>query len=156
MDGYEELEQEAEDEMIGVHHEYMPHNIRGLYSRRGAYKAICVSPELSYAERRCVLAEELGHHHTRVENQHCVDSDDYAKHERKALKWSVDRLLPLDAIGDAFIGCGGNGYEMAEMMDVPLSFLEEAIASYGRQFGVAGQTAKYRFIFCPNFNVSMV
>ena len=64
MNLFERLEDEAcKDGIEVVSHQFRSRNIRGLYfdGTIGINRSITTT-----AERSCVLAEELGHHHTSV------------------------------------------------------------------------------------------
>lgn len=101
---------------------------------KGNRIAIRKSIETS-TRRACVLAEELGHHHTTVGN--ILDQSDIGnrKQERKARAWAYEKMLPLSSIRQAFIvGCR-EPWEMAEYLDVDERFLREALQYYEEVYG---------------------
>lgn len=101
------------------------------------------------AEKRSVLAEELGHHYktygdiidqTKIENR---------KQERLARAWAYDNLIGIIGIVNAYnYGCR-NRYEMAEFLHVSEQFLEEAVNYYYEKYGLFYEIDNYIVYFNP-------
>jgi len=96
---------------------------------------IWINKNMTTAEKRCVLAEELGHHYTTVGD--ILDQSDVGnrKQERKARAWAYEKMLPLSSIRQAFIvGCR-EPWEIADYLDVDERFLREAMQYYEEVYG---------------------
>lgn len=101
---------------------------------KGNRIAIRKSIETS-TRRACVLAEELGHHHTTVGN--ILDQSDIGnrKQERKARAWAYEKMAPLDSIKQAFTAGYYEPWDIAEYLDVDERFLREAMQYYEEVHG---------------------
>ena len=107
-------------------------------------------------EKACILAEELGHHHTSVGNILDMDLTGNRKQERQARIWAFNKLIGLTGIVEAFEhGCQSR-YEMAEYLDVTEEFLEECVACYRNKYGVGTTLDNYYIMFIPNLNVGRI
>lgn len=105
-----------------------------VYWRMGDKAVIGLSKELkSYhtAARRCIIAEELGHHFTSAGpaincSEACFHKRlVYARSEYQAQKWAAHFLLPLDRILNAYSFMGIRQlWEMAEFLDVTVEMLK--------------------------------
>lgn len=89
----------ARSEHIIVEPADFPYPLRGIYIDDGKMKLIGIAKDIdTLAERRSVLAEELGHHFTSVGNAtvcHCyADRISIDKAERKAMVWACHYLVP--------------------------------------------------------------
>lgn len=96
---------------------------------------IWINKNMTTAEKRCILAEELGHHHTTVGD--ILDQSDIGnrKQERKARAWAYEKMVPLNSIKQALtVGCR-EPWEMAEYLDVDERFLREALQYYEEVYG---------------------
>ena len=85
MNKLEKLEQEAFEDSVKVHNYYLgEESLKGIYIDGNV--AINTSVN-SITEKTCVLAEELGHHHTSVGD--IIDMTDIRnrKQERQARLW---------------------------------------------------------------------
>lgn len=104
-------------------------------------------------EKACVLAEELGHHHTSVGN--IIDMSDTAnrKQERQARMWAYNRLIGLCGIIKAYKAGCQNRYEIAEYLEVTEECLQECIECYRDKYGVYTAVDNYVIYFLPNLAV---
>lgn len=101
------------------------------------------------AEKACVLAEELGHHHTTVGDILNLNTTENRKQEHKARVWGYRKVLDLTDIISAYkYGCS-NRYEIAEYLNVTESFLIDAIEHYKNQHGLYAKVDKYLIYFEP-------
>lgn len=82
------------------------------------------------AEETCVVAHEAGHILTGA--THRVDSpvDLIERHERRAERWAIERLLPFDELCDALRSGVSEPWELAERFDLPAEFVEKALRFY--------------------------
>ncbi|HZG76098.1 MAG TPA: ImmA/IrrE family metallo-endopeptidase [Paenibacillus sp.] len=128
---------------------------KGLYidmsmnSRR--VKAILLDPKKirTRTEKRCVLAEELGHHYTTygdIEDQTILTN---RKLERRARIWAHEKLVPLTSIVDAHKAGIRNRHEFADYLQVTEEFLDEALRRYQEKYGLCKQIDKYTIVFEP-------
>lgn len=107
-------------------------NIKGLYMDGN----IALSNKLkTTSEKKCVLAEELGHHYTTTGNILDQKKSNNRKQERIARMWAYNKLLGFDALIDAFEHCCRNRYEVAEYLGVTEQFLLDSINAYSHKFG---------------------
>src|SRR5690606_29435302 len=110
---YEELLREAEREGVEVISWSLKGNTKGAYYNG----VIALNKNISTtSEKTCVLAEELGHHHTSYGNIIDTSKVENRKQEVKARRWAVRRLVTLKNIIKAFEAGCRNMYEMAEYM----------------------------------------
>lgn len=154
MNKLEKLEQDAFEDNVKVHDYYLgEESLRGIYVNGNV--AINTSVNNSI-EKACVLAEELGHHHTSVGNILDMDLTGNRKQERQARLWAYNKLIGLTGIVEAFEhGCQSR-YEMAEYLEVTEEFLEECVACYRNKYGVGTTLDNYYIMFIPNLNVGRI
>ena len=104
MNQLEQLEQEAFDSKVKVHNYYLGEDdLKGIYIDGNI--AISTSVD-NTVEKTCVLAEELGHHHTSVGD--ILDMTDIGnrKQERQARLWGYNKLIGLSGLINAYeAGC---------------------------------------------------
>jgi hypothetical protein len=149
---YEALLEEAHQEGLVVKEKPLKYNNGRIKGKR-----IAIRQDIeTNTEKTCVLAEELGHHHTSVGN--ILDMSDVRnrKQERQARLWAYNKLIGLTGIVEAFEhGCQSR-YEMAEYLDVTEEFLEECVACYRNKYGVGTTLDNYYIMFIPNLNVGRI
>lgn len=154
MNKLEKLEQDAFEDNVKVHDYYLgEESLRGIYVNGNV--AINTSVNNSI-EKACVLAEELGHHHTSVGNILDMDLTGNRKQERQARLWAYNKLIGLSGIIEAFEhGCQSR-FEIAEYLEVTEEFLEECLACYRNKYGVGITLDNYYIMFIPNLNVGRI
>ena len=147
----EALEQEADSKGIHIYKYYLgEESLRGLYVDGN----IALNTSLkSDVEEACVIAEELGHHHTTVGNILNLDDRISAKQERQARLWAYNKQIGLSGIIRAYEHGCMNRCEMAEFLDVTEEFLQEAIDCYREKYGVGETVDNYYIMFIPNLMV---
>ncbi len=114
---------------------------------------IYLRKDMNTVEKTCVLAEELGHHHTSVGN--ILDMNDIRnrKQERQARLWGYNKLIGLTGIINAFrAGCQSR-HEVAELLDVTEEYLQECIDCYRDKYGKYVEVDNYTICFIPNLAV---
>ena len=114
---------------------------------------IYLRKDMNIVEKTCVLAEELGHHHTSVGN--ILDMNDVRnrKQERQARLWGYNKLVGLTGIINAFrAGCQSR-HEIADKLDVTEEYLQECIDCYRDKYGVYATLDNYVIYFIPNLAV---
>lgn len=100
---------------------------KGLY----ADGYVWINKTLTSNEKRCILAEEMGHHFTTTGNILDQKLDNNRIQEKRARAWAYSELLKADDIKMAIkkTSCS-NIYELAEELSVSEEFLEETIEYY--------------------------
>ncbi len=152
MNAYEYLEDKAFGDGIDiVNKKFNSRRIKGLYC--DGTVALNSKIETS-TERACVLAEELGHHHTSVGVIMDLSVAQNRKQERQARLWAYNNRIGLYGLIRAYEqGCTSR-YEVAEFLNVTEEFLEEAINTYRDKYGVYATVDNYLVYFIPQLVVS--
>lgn len=148
MNAYECLAEKAcKDGIEIVNRKFNSNRIKGLYC--DGTVALNANIETS-TERTCVLAEELGHHHTSSGLVIDLSNPENRKQERQARLWAYDNRIGLYGLIRAYeYGCT-NRYDMAEFLEVTEEFLEDAIQCYREKYGVYITVGSYTIYFIPN------
>ena len=147
MNAYEYLEDSAcKDGIDIVNRKFNSSNIKGLYCDG----TVALNSQIETSnERACVLAEELGHHHTSVGVIVDLSSSQNRKQERQARIWAYNNRIGLYGLIRAYEqGCKSR-YEVAEFLEVTEEFLEEAINTYREKYGVYTTIDNYIIYFIP-------
>jgi hypothetical protein len=130
---YEKLLREAQLASVEVYEKQMRPSIKGLYSN----KIVWINKHISTSiEKRCILAEELGHYHTSHGTILDQSKLQNRKQENRARNWAYERLIPLSKIVQAHRVGIRNKYELADFFDVTEEFLERAINWYKEKHGL--------------------
>lgn len=82
------------------------------------------------ADEACILAHELGHCVTGSFYNRYSDIDIRAKHERRADKWAIKKLVPKDELNDAFEHGIVEPWDLAEYFNVTEDFIRKAVEFY--------------------------
>ena len=146
---YEALLDEAHQEGLIVKEKPLKYNNGRITGKRIAIRQDIATN----TEKTCVLAEELGHHHTSVGN--IIDMNDVRnrKQERQARLWGYNKLIGLTGIIKAFrAGCQSR-HEVAELLNVTDEFLKECIDCYRDKYGVCTEIDNYIIYFIPHLAV---
>lgn len=154
MNMYEHLEDEAcRDGIDIIDCDFESKKIKGLYCDN----TIGINRNIeTVEEKKCVLAEELGHHHTSVG---CIlDQTDAGnrKQERQARLWGYNKLIGLNRLIDAYEHGCQNRYELAEYLGVTDEYLHDCIECYRDKYGVCVTIGDYYIMFIPNLQVGKV
>lgn len=131
--GYESLLTEADNHSVEVFEKLMSPTIKGLYSD----SIIWINNRLNSIEKRCILAEELGHHFTSAGDILDQSSLVNRKQEKRARNWAYKKLVPLNKIVVAHKIGIKNRYELADFLGVTESFLDESIERYKEEYGLS-------------------
>lgn len=92
-------------------------------------------------ERRCIMAEELGHHFTTVER--CIPKEfscystrmNISRAEYRALRWAADFLIPENNLLDIISQGLYEPWELAEYYNVTEQFANFRLRLFGARFG---------------------
>lgn len=154
MNKLEQLEQEAFEEGVRVYeYDLGEENLRGIYMNGN----IALSDKMSSTiEKSCVLAEELGHHHTSVGNILDLSKTGNQKQERQARLWAYNKQIGLAGIIRAYENHCRSLHETAEFLEVTEEFLESAVACYREKYGTGVSVEGYYITFIPCLSVGHI
>lgn len=126
-----------------------------LRANKGRIKGnrIAIRKGLTETEKKCVLAEELGHHYTTSGDilEESTVSD--RKQEQQARTWAYNKLIGLMGIVDSYKAGCHNAHEMAEYLNVTEEFLTEALERYRSKYGSYTTIDNYVIFFEPHLGV---
>lgn len=144
---YECLKKEAREAGAVIVEKHLFGRIRGLYHNG----AILIDKRLRRSsERLCILAEELGHHHTTAGDILDQSSIPNRKQELRARQWAYRRLVPLERIVEAHKARIQGRHELAEFLGVTEPFLQAAINRYTEIYGLFASVGdRYLIRFDP-------
>ena len=137
--------------MITYEHLLMEADSKGLLTKeknlpvsKGRIKGnrIAIKKEMSEIEKKCVMAEELGHYYTGTGDILDQSSILNRKQERFGRVHAYDRLIGLMGVIDAYKHRG-----------VTEEFLEEALSYYKGKYGVSTKIDNYVIFFEPTIAV---
>lgn len=151
MNQLEKLEQEAFDSKVKVHNYYLGEDdLKGIYIDGNI--AISTSVD-NTVEKTCVLAEELGHHHTSVGD--ILDMTDIGnrKQERQARLWGYNKLIGLSGLIKAYEAGCQDRFAVAEYLDVTDEYLCECLDTYRDKYGVGVTVDDYYIMFIPHLAI---
>ncbi|MBB6622540.1 ImmA/IrrE family metallo-endopeptidase [Clostridium gasigenes] len=146
---YDKLLEEY-DAIVKVKEAPLKYGLKGLY--KNGHVLIDSNIDTA-AEKRCILAEELGHHYTTSGNileQKLVQD---IKQENTARQWAYEKIIGIVDLVNAYNANVTDKFEMAEYLNVTVEFLEETIKYYRIKYGVYYQINNYIIYFEPNFGV---
>lgn len=144
---YQDLLIAAENDGINILETKFPNNnVKGFFCNDFIAINIGLDKEV---EKKCVLAEELGHCKYNIGD--ILDQRDISnlKQEKLARRWSYRKLVPLRKIIDAFEEGILNRFEFAEFADVTEEFLQEALDYYRDKYGLMVTQGDYTIYFEP-------
>ena len=126
-------------------------DLSGINGLKGMYfdGNIAIHQHMTQTEKSCVLAEELGHHHTTIGNILDQTNAWNRKQEQQARTWAYNKLVGLMGIINAYKAGCRNAYEMAEYLDVTEEFLNDALERYRRKYGEYATVDNYTIYFEP-------
>lgn len=155
MSIYEELLDNAYQENASVieQYDFSDTRLKGLYCD----DTIALDKNIqTKSDKACILAEELGHHHTTVGNILDQQEVQNRKQELHARMWAYNRLIGLYGI----ISCYKDGcqslHDMAEHLEVTEEFLQEALDSYKSKYGRYIKLDNYVVYFEPYLCVAEI
>ncbi|MCI9430634.1 MAG: ImmA/IrrE family metallo-endopeptidase [Lachnospiraceae bacterium] len=143
------------DLLIEVEHHDIIVKEKPLKAYDGRIKGnkIFIRSNLKETQKVCVLAEELGHHHTTVGN--ILDQSDTGnqKQELRARIWAYNKLIGLNGIINAYRHGCCSLYDAANYLDVTEEFLSEALEYYKNKYGICTTIDNYVIYFEPSLGV---
>ena len=98
--------------------------------------AIAVNPDKfeSTANENVKLAHEIGHCETGSFYNRCTPLDVRQKHENRADKWAIKKLVPKDELYAAFQRGETELWELSETFDVTEDFMKKAADLYRQEY----------------------
>jgi hypothetical protein len=143
---YEWLLIEASKHKVLVYERPMGPKTKGLYSEGIVWINGYISTSI---EKACILAEELGHHHTSSGN--IIDQTQLInrKQERRARVWGYKKLFPLATVIDAHIAGIRNRHELADRLNVTEEFLNSALNWYREKYGLYIKVGEHTICLDP-------
>lgn len=126
-----------------------------LRANKGRIKGnrIAIKKDLTETEKKCVLAEELGHHYTAVGDIIDQSSVENRKQEMRGRILAYNKLVGLRGIVDAYLHHCQNLSDTAEYLEVTEEFLVDSITYYKTKYGIYTQIDNYIVIFEPTIAV---
>lgn len=145
---YENLLEESSQENLIVKEK----NLIG-YKGRIYKNRIAIRRNMTEAEKKCVLAEELGHYYTGYGNILDQSSVCNRKQELQGRIYAYNKLIGLRGIIDAYTNHCQSLYESAQYLDVTEEFLLETLAYYRSKYGKYVIVDNYTIYFEPHLCV---
>ncbi|MBX7356381.1 ImmA/IrrE family metallo-endopeptidase [Clostridium chauvoei] len=103
-------------------------------------------------EKKCILAEELGHHFKNYSNI-IKKSTNSLKQENLARRWGHAKLISIFSLLDAFNNGITSRFELAKYLAVTEEFLQESIETMKAKYGTHLELDNYIIYFEPYFGV---
>lgn len=145
MTSYEELLQQAYDQGIQVIDYEFEGNMTGYYCNNVAFINKNAAND---QERKCILAEELGHHYTAVGDLTGEDTLSKRKMELLGRKWGYNALIPFEDIISILVSSKcENLVSLAEQLEVTPEYLQEALKYYSQKYGPEINYGDYVVVF---------
>ena len=146
---YEALLVEADNEGLTVKEMPMRYNNGRIKGNR-----IAIRKDIgTSAEKTCILAEELGHHHTSVGDILDMSDSGNRKQERQARLWGYNKLIGLSGLIKSFEAGCQNRFEVAEYLGVTEEYLCECLNTYRDKYGVGVTVDDYYIMFIPHLAI---
>lgn len=148
MISYEELKQEIT--IMFDDQAALPVWLKGIYIESGVGNMILLNQNLeTNRERKCILAEEIGHQYKTVGDITDQTKLENRQQELRARQWGYEKLVPLSAIVQAYHARVKGRYEIAEYLDVTEDFLQASIDRYRSKYGLYIIWNNYIIYFDP-------
>ncbi len=114
---------------------------------------IAIKKGLTEVEKKCVMAEELGHYYTGTGDILDQSSVSNRKQELRGRIHAYDRLVGLMGIIDAYRHNCSSIFEAAEYLNVTEEFLNASLCYYKARYGVSVLVDNYIVYFEPCLGV---
>lgn len=148
MIAYEDLLKESDEIGIIAKEKNLPVSKGRIKGNR-----IAIRKGLSEREKKCILAEELGHYYTGVGNILDQSIEENRKQENLGRIYAYNKLIGLIGIIDAYRNHCRSLHESAEYLDVTEEFLLEALEHYKSKYGRCVTVDNYIVYFEPHMGV---
>ena len=114
---------------------------------------IAIKKDLTEVEKKCIMAEELGHYYTGCGDILDQSSVANRKQERYGRVHAYNRLVGLIGLIDVYKHHCESLYDAAEHLHVSEDFLAESISYYRSKYGVCTTVDNYVVYFEPHIGV---
>lgn len=148
MTTYEDMLMEADDKNIITKEKPLRAHKGRIMGNR-----IAINQNLTGREKKCVMAEELGHYYTGSGDILDQSSISNRKQERFGRIHAYNRLVGLVGIINAHKNHCHNLSEAAEYLDVTEEFLADALSYYKAKYGKGARLDNYMIYFEPHLGV---
>lgn len=143
------------DVLVEANCNYLIAKEKPLRAHKGRIKGnrIAINSSLAEQEKKCILAEELGHYYTGTGDILDQSSVTNRKQEMRGRIFAYNRLVGLMGIVDSYNHhCQGLA-ESAEYLDVTEEFLTDALKYYKSKYGKYAAVDNYIIFFEPTISV---
>lgn len=145
---YEQLLMEADKNCLIAKEKNLPISKGRIKGTR-----IAINKDLTEQEKKCILAEELGHYYTGFGDILDQSSVSNRKQELRGRILAYNKLIGLMGIIDSFKNHCQSITESAEYLDVTEEFLNDAISYYKSKYGISVTIDNYVIYFEPSLGV---
>lgn len=114
---------------------------------------IAINNALTEKEKKCIIAEELGHYYTGSGNILDQSSVSNRKQELQGRIYAYNKLIGLTGIVNAYKNHCTSISESAEFLDVTEEFLNDALNYYKSKYGRCATIDNYTVFFEPHIAV---
>lgn len=97
---------------------------------------IGIQKSLTYTEKGCILAEEIGHHQTGIGNILNQSKLNSRRQEVRARQWGHRRIIPFSRFLDAHKEKISGRHDLAAYLGITEQFLQEAVDRYRDKHGL--------------------
>lgn len=125
---------------------------KDLLANKGLIKGdrIAIKKDIpTFAEKSCVLAEELGHYYTTTGCILDQNTSENRKQELKARMWAYDKQIGFSGLIDAFENKCKTLHDIANHLCVTEEFLIETLEAYASKYGLSKKVGNYTIYFQP-------
>lgn len=141
---YEQLLMEADSNNLVTKEKKLPISKGRIKGNR-----IAIRKGLTETEKKCILAEELGHYYTGSGNILDQSSVSNRKQEIQGRIYAYNKLIGLMGIVNAYKNRCTSISESAEFLGVTEEFLNDALSYYKSKYGRCATIDNYAVFFEP-------
>ena len=145
---YEDLLMEADNNRLITREKILPISKGRIKGNR-----IAINKNLPEIEKKCVMAEELGHYYTGTGDILDQSLTSNRKQELHGRVYAYNKLVGLLGIIDAHKHHCQSLAESAEYLDVPEEFLSDSLNYYKAKYGICVCVDNYVIYFEPHLGV---
>ncbi len=109
----------------------------------GRFKGLCIDKTISLSceiettkEKKCIIAEEIGHYKTTYGNILNQNDLQNVKEENKGKAWAYEKLVNFDDLIKAYKSGVKSRYELSIFLEITEKFLINAIKYYRGKYGI--------------------
>lgn len=117
------------------------------YKGRIRNNKVLIKKDMSQHEKKCILAEELGHYYTTVGDILDQNNQNNRKQESTARRFGVNMLLTPSMLVEACVNGCNSLNEVAEYLDITEVFLADALKVFKAMYGYKVVVDGYSLFF---------